>query len=229
MAEGVTGANPKAAALRILPLLELAGPDEIHALCRRAKTPYGPVAAVCVASRFVSLAKEILAGSLVRVATTAENAEAVAAAVAAGADEVEIAFGDAAMVRQCRAACRRAGGANALLTVNIESGRIGDLSRIRTAALAAIDAGADLVATASDGVEPGATIAAAQAILEAVAASRARRIWAGIKVVGGIRTLSEAVAYLGLAERLLGSEFLSPATFRFGSAVLLDDLQAALQ
>jgi deoxyribose-phosphate aldolase len=236
LAEGVAGANPKAAALRILPLLELSGDaaDEasIRLLCARARTPYGPLATVGVAPRFVALATEILGGSLVRVATTVESVEDIAGVVAAGADEVEIALpgdGGGALVRQCRIACRRAGGGNALLTINLESGRIGDPGRIRAAALAAIDAGADLVATASGRVEPGATLAAAQAMLEAIAAARARRIWAGIKVAGGIRTLSEAIAYLALGERLLGSEFLSPASFRFGSTELLDDLQAALR
>jgi deoxyribose-phosphate aldolase len=233
LAEGVAGANPKAAALRILPLLELRGDasDEagIRLLCARAKTPYGPLAAVAVAPRFVTFAKELLVGSLVRVATAAETVEDVAGMVASGADEVEIALLDGTPVRQCRIACRRADGANALLTVNLESGRIGDPTRIRAAALAAIDAGADLLATASGRVEPGATPAAAQAMLEAIAAARGRRIWAGIKVAGGIRTLSEAIAYLALGERLLGSEFLGPASFRFGSAELLDDLHAALR
>jgi deoxyribose-phosphate aldolase len=239
MADGVASRNPKAAALRILPLLDLAGSsadndgdaDGVRRLCARAKTPFGPVASVGVAPRYVPLAKERLAGSLVRVATTADTAEDVAAAIAAGADEVEIALPDAgagALVRQCRIACRREGGANALLKVNLESGRIGDPARIRAAALTAIDSGADVVATASLTVEPGATLAAAQAMLEAIATARARRIWAGIKVAGGIRTLSEAIGYVALAERLLGAEFLSPATFRFGSAELLDDLRAAL-
>jgi deoxyribose-phosphate aldolase len=235
MADGVATANPKAAALRILPLLELVGSagdaEAVRLLCGRAKTPYGPVASVGVAPRFVPVAKELLAGSLVRVATTVDTAGDVAAVIAAGADEVAIALSDAAagaLVRRCRIACRREGGANALLTINLESGRIGDPSRIRAAALAAIEAGADVVATASGAVEPGATLAAAQAMLEAIATARARRIWAGIKIAGGVRTLADAVGYLALAERLLGAEFLSPATFRFGSAELLDDLRAAL-
>jgi deoxyribose-phosphate aldolase len=226
LAEGVAGARPKAAALRILPLIELSGPEDIAILCAKAKTPFGPLAAVRVAPALVATAKAILAGSLVGVSTTAASVAEVAAAVAAGADEVEIA--DAALTRQCRIACRRPGGANASLTVNLETGRIGDAAIIRAAAAAAIDAGADRVATASGAVEPGTSLTAAQAILEAIAAARSRRIWAGIKIAGGIRTLSEAIGYLALGERLLGSEFLSPATFRFGSAELLDDLRAAL-
>jgi deoxyribose-phosphate aldolase len=227
LAEGVAGANPKAAALRILPLLELSGPEEIAVLCAKAKTPFGPLASVRVAPGLVSVAKGILTGSLVGVATTAVSVEAVVAAVAAGADDIEIS--DTALVRQCRIACRRAGGANASLTVNLETGRIGDAGRIRAAAAAAIDAGADRIATASGDAEPGVSLAAAQAVLEAIAAARSRRIWAGIKIAGGIRTLAEAIGYLALGERLLGSEFLSPATFRFGSAELLDDLRAALR
>lgn len=255
MADGIATANAKMAARRVLPLLDLSGLDEmadeasIRGLCARARTPAGPVAAVCVLPRFVTLAKHELAHSAVRVATVANFPDGAAdpasavmqteEAIAAGADEVEIVFpynaflaGDARLarelVRQCRRACRRPDGNSTLLKVILETGRLGDPATIRRAATDAIEAGADLVSTSTGKREPGATLAAATAMLEAIAASRSKRIWAGIAVAGSIRTLSEATAYMALGERLIGSEFLGPATFRIGSSLLLADVLAAL-
>jgi deoxyribose-phosphate aldolase len=207
------------------------------------------VAAISVPQRFVAPAKSLLAHSTVRVATvgnfpdgigeTADTVEETAAAVAAGADEVEIVFphrafltGDTQtgreLVRACRRACRRPDGPAALLKITLETGLLGDAATIRRAAIDAIEAGADLIVTATGTREPGTTIQAATAILDAIAASRSKRIWAGLKVAGGIGTLSEATAYLALAERRLGGEFLGPATFRLSSPRLLDEALAAL-
>ncbi len=110
----------------------------------------------------------------------------------------------------------------------LETGLLGDAATIRRAAADAIEAGADLVVTATGTREPGTTIQAATAVLDAIAASRSKRIWAGLKIAGGVGTLSEATAYLALAERRLGGEFLGPATFRLASPRLLDEALAAL-
>ena len=62
-------------ARRALPLLDLTSleasdtDEKIRALCARATTPAGYVAAVCVHPRFVALSKAALAGTGVRVAT----------------------------------------------------------------------------------------------------------------------------------------------------------------
>jgi deoxyribose-phosphate aldolase len=253
--DGITGADAKTAARRLLPLLDLADLDEaadeaaIRRLCTRARTAAGPVAAVCVWPRFVPLARQLLTHSAVRVATVANfpdgvadseaAAQETADAAATGADEIEIVFphqatlaGESAagrkMVRRCRHACRRTNGSSALLKVILETGRLGDAATIRRAATDAIEAGADVVATSTGRVEPGATIAAATALLDAIAAARTKRIWAGLKMAGGIGTVSEAMAYVALAERRMGGEFLGPATFRIAASRLLDDILAAL-
>jgi deoxyribose-phosphate aldolase len=245
----------KTAAQRVLPLIDLTNLDEaaddaaVERLCRDARTPFGPVAAVCVFPRFVALARERLAASAVRVAAVAnfpagapdlEAAVAeVEAIVASGADEVDLVFPWRAflaadreagkrMVRAARQACRRRPGGAALLKVILETGQLGDAATIRAAAGDAIDAGADFVKTSTGKTEPGASLPAAQAMLEAIKAARQRRIWAGFKASGGIRTLADATPYLGLADRLLGSEFVGPATFRFGASRLLDDVLRAI-
>ncbi|MBL8999347.1 MAG: deoxyribose-phosphate aldolase, partial [Gemmatimonadetes bacterium] len=62
-------------ARRSLPLVDLTSLDEdedaasTNALCARAVTPHGPVAAVCLWPRFVAQARAALAGTGVRIAT----------------------------------------------------------------------------------------------------------------------------------------------------------------
>jgi deoxyribose-phosphate aldolase len=249
----------QAAAQRILPLIDLtnldpqAGEADIRALCKRAVTPFGPVAAVCVYPRFVPLAKALLdrVGTHVQVATVCNfpggaadrdgAARETEDAVAAGADEIDVVLpyeaflaGDravaAALIAACRRACRSRAHERpaALLKVILETGRLGDAATVRAAADVAIEAGADFIKTSTGFVQPGATLPAATAILDAIAARRTQRIWAGIKVSGGIRTVAEATPYLVAAETKLGAEFVGPATFRIGASKLLDDVLAEL-
>ena len=46
----------------------------------------------------------------------------------------------------------------------------------------------------------------------------------GLKVSGGVRTTEDAAAYLALADQMLGPNWVSPGTFRFGASGLLVDL-----
>ena len=50
----------------------------------------------------------------------------------------------------------------------------------------------------------------------------------GFKAAGGIRTTTEAWAYLEMADRIMGEGWASPQTFRFGASGLLDSLIATL-
>ena len=75
-------------------------PARVRALCEKAQTPRGPVAAVCILPRLAAVAVEALQGSPVKVATVAnfpdgaydpDGAAATAAqAVADGVDEVDV-------------------------------------------------------------------------------------------------------------------------------------------
>ncbi|GHD56237.1 hypothetical protein GCM10017083_36150 [Thalassobaculum fulvum] len=94
------------AAVRAIACLDLTSLNDddtdaaIEALCARAVTPAGPVAAVCVYAPFVPLCRRLLDGSGVRVCTVVnfphgrEDATAVAAetraAVGDGADEIDV-------------------------------------------------------------------------------------------------------------------------------------------
>ena len=234
------------AAARILPLLDLTslGDDdtepEIEALCARALDV--GVAAVCVWPRFVPAAKARLARSPIRLATVANFPDGsddleraggeVAAALAAGADEIDVVApiqaildGDIGSVTEIVQACRRA-EPDVTLKVILETGRLLEPARIAAAARAAIMGGCDMLKTSTGKVVPGATLQAA-AVLLAVLEEADGRV--GIKFSGGIRTTRQAAQYLYLVDHFLGAGWTSPATLRFGASALLDDLLKILR
>lgn len=224
---------------RIVGLIDLTSLDEsdtaesVGALCDRAVTPLGPVAAVCVLPRFVALCADRLEGTGVRIATVAnfpagspevdEAARTTAAAVLEGADEVDVvapwqAFlaGDeavlTALVAACAAECDH-------LKVILETGSHPSEDASRSMAEAALAAGASFLKTSTGKVGQGATLHATRLLLD-VAAGRA-----GVKAAGGIRTAAVAQEYVALADaRQAGGA--SPRTFRLGASSLLDDLLA---
>jgi deoxyribose-phosphate aldolase len=237
-----------AAALTLVDLASETAPQEkdVPVLCGRARTPFGPVASVAVPTRFVALARERLAASGARVTAVPAGArdaqhlgDLIGEGVAAGADEIELAYpaarlldgdrdGAMAVLRLARAASRPKGGRRAFLKVALETGRLRDLELVRQAAEDAIAAGADMLATSSLATQPGASLPAAKAVLAVIKTARLQRLWIGFKAAGGIRALAEAEPYISLAQRMLGSEFVSPATFRLGGDGLLDDIAAIL-
>jgi len=60
-------------------------------------------------------------------------------------------------------------------------------------------------------------------MLEAIAVAG---LAVGFKASGGIRTFADAQAYLALADRIMGPDWVSAETFRFGASSLLDALLA---
>jgi deoxyribose-phosphate aldolase len=224
-------------AQRLLPLLDLTGHDVddtgVRRLCARARTPAGNVAAVCVPPRFVPLAKELLKGSAVPVSALAS--EDPAALVAAGVDEIDLALpfeqlrdGDRTALAALVASARAAAGRQLLLKVILETGLLADPARIRAAAEAAIEGGADMLVTASETAQPGASVEAAAILLKVIADRPPRHRWIGFKAAGGVRTLSDAQPYLALYDRMLGEGAASAAGFRVGGDALLNDLLLAL-
>jgi deoxyribose-phosphate aldolase len=249
MSERQTPAALRRVAQRLLPLLDLTslndGDDEaaIRKLCTQAQTPAGNVAAVCIWPRFIATAKHALENKAIPVAVvtnfpsgTADPEAAAAetaAAVAAGADEIDVVYpyrallaGDrklgVALVRACRQAC----GRTALLKVILETGQLGGL--VRSAAEAAIEGGADFLKTSTGKTQPGASLDAAATMLAVIAEARRNRLWIGFKASGGIRTLSDAQPYLALYDRVLGEGAASAANFRIGASSLLKDVLLAL-
>jgi deoxyribose-phosphate aldolase len=51
----------------------------------------------------------------------------------------------------------------------------------------------------------------------------------GIKPSGGIRTVADAKIYLDLADRIMGSGWATPRTFRIGASSVYEALIAAIE
>jgi deoxyribose-phosphate aldolase len=192
----VTADVDAALARRVLPLIDLTSltgeedEQQTVALCRQARTPAGDVAAVCVYPRWAAVAARELAGTPVAVAVVANfpqgdanparAREEAAQAIADGADEVDVVLpyqawsaGDEAGALAVVESARAAVPSPNRLKVILETGRLQRPDVIRTAAAAAIDAGADFVKTSTGKLQPGATPDAARAMLRRRAHARA--------------------------------------------------------
>lgn len=215
-------------------------PDGIDELCRRARE-HG-TAAVCVWPEFVSTCAAQLAGSRVRVATVVDfptGAEPVAdveaatrRALADGADDIDVVLpyeaflaGDEQRAGEMVSALAALIDEPHVLKVILESGALGSADTVGAAARLAIDCGADFVKTSTGKIPAGASLEAAGAMLEAI---RDADRPVGIKPSGGIRTFDEAMAYVDLADSVMGEGWATPATFRFGASGLLDSLLAVV-
>jgi deoxyribose-phosphate aldolase len=238
-------------AIRMMDLTTLEGrdtPGKIRALCAKAVHPQPgdpsipSVAAVCLYPSLIPEAKEALKGSTVKVASVATGFPSgqtfrdikvaeVKAAVAAGADEVDMVIdrgaflsGDYATVFDEIIEIRDATG-DAHLKVILETGELGTFDQVRRASILAMAAGADFIKTSTGKVQPAATLPVTLVMLEAIrdfekATGRA----VGMKPAGGIRTAKEAVQYLVVLYETLGPRWMTPERFRFGASTLLNDV-----
>jgi deoxyribose-phosphate aldolase len=213
----------------------------LSALARRATVK---PAALCIWARFIPVAVEALQDSGIPLcavanfpagtASTADAAEQTAAAVAAGAAEVDVVFpyraletGDTLAGLELVRACREACAERALLKVILETGQLASADRIRLAAEIAIDGGAHFLKTSTGKTRPAATPAAAAVLLEVIAAARTRGRSVGFKASGGIRSIEDAAGYLALFEQRFGAASASPGNFRIGASALFTELMAA--
>jgi deoxyribose-phosphate aldolase len=155
----------------------------------------------------------------------------VAAAVAAGADEVDMVIDRGAFLsgrydevfRQIVAVKEACGAAH--LKVILETGELGSYDNVRRASWLAMLAGGDFIKTSTGKVSPAATLPVTLIMLEAVRDFReltGRQI--GVKPAGGIRSAKDAIRYLVLVNEIAGDDWLDPAWFRFGASSLLNDL-----
>jgi deoxyribose-phosphate aldolase len=214
--------NPADIARRALPLVDLTNLDEsctaadILKLCEAAATPHGNVAALCIYPRWVSYARAVLKHPDIRIATVANFPDGGADEIAAiratvqafeeGADEVDVVMpwrtflaGDEQAASNLIAACRAVTPPGKLLKVILETGELKDAKNIN--------------------------VTAHLAMLRAIHES-GRPV--GFKAAGGIRTVDDATRYLALADRIMGADWATPKTFRFGASALLGNLLGAI-
>jgi deoxyribose-phosphate aldolase len=242
--------SPAILARRLISLTDLTSLNEsddaasVQALSLLAcQSPVRP-AAVCIWARFIPVALDALRHTGIPVcavanfphgaARTSGAVAETAAAVAAGAVEVDVVFpyrallaGDTQaglhLVRGCREACAE----RALLKVILETGQLASAGHIRLAAEIAIDGGAHFLKTSTGKTQPAATPDAAAVLLDVIAAAGRRGRSIGFKASGGIRTIDDAMVYLTLYEQRFGSESASPSNFRIGASALFKELLTA--
>lgn len=219
----------------------------IAAFCEKAQTSFGHVAAVCVYPQFVRLCAAQFAGTPVRTATVVNFPEgrddldsvllATGRALDDGAQEIDVVFpysrflaGDKdfahIFVESCKAAC----GDNVQLKVILETGAMPDVESIAEASRVALIAGADFIKTSTGKIPAGASLEAAAAMLLVIrelTPQLKRR--SGIKVSGGIREIPQAAAYVELAEKIMGKDWVAPETFRIGASRLVDEMRKEVE
>jgi deoxyribose-phosphate aldolase len=238
-------------AIRCCDLTTLEGSDsggKIRQLAAKAirPAPGDPnvphVAALCIYPRWVPLAKEVLAGSGVKVASVATafpsgqlsldlRLQEIERAVAEGADEIDIVISrgaflageDEAVFQEVVASKQAAGSAH--VKAILETGELGSFDRVRRASLVAMAAGADTIKTSTGKISPASTLPVALVMAEAIrdfADATGREV--GLKVAGGIRSSKDALRYLVVVKETLGDSWLTPDRFRIGASSLLNDL-----
>lgn len=239
--------DAETAARRALACLDLTNLDDgcdanaVADLCRRARTPHGSVAAVCVWPAFVTQCRKELAGSGVRVATVVNFPSGeeprkypmadTHKALDDGADEIDLvvpwrrlAAGHpkavVETVREIKDVC-----GTAPLKAILETGQLEAPTLIRRAAEAALAGGADFLKTSTGKVPVNATPEAAEILLAAI---RAGGRDVGLKPSGGVKTTADAAVYLELCDRMMGEGWATPAHFRIGASGVLTALLATL-
>ncbi|GLS91781.1 deoxyribose-phosphate aldolase [Psychromonas marina] len=215
--------------------------NKVIQLCKDAKTKAGDTAAVCIYPRFIPIARKTLAlqnSTTIKIATVTNFPHGnddldiafaeTRAAVAYGADEVDVVFPyraliagnsevGALMVAGCRAIC----GTNICLKVIIETGELKTEALIKQASDICIAAGADFIKTSTGKVAVNATLEATKVMLTSIKNS-GRNV--GFKAAGGVKDAVTAGQYLQLAREIMGDDWVNAGHFRFGASSLLVSL-----
>ena len=237
--------------IRMIDLTTLEGMDtkgKVKTLCAKARRPdpldnsVPSVAAVCVYSDLVSIAKENLTGTNIKVAAVATGFPAGRVSLAAklqdtndavsqGADEIDMVIDRGAFhegrffdiyeqILSIKEACK-----SAHLKVILETGELKTYDNVKKASWIAMLAGADFIKTSTGKVQPAATLPVTLVMLQAINEfERATGKIIGMKPAGGIKTTKDAMKYLVLVKETLGERWLNPDLFRFGASSLLNDL-----
>lgn len=218
--------------------------EKIKDFCEKAldfpkQKPYLSVPAVCIYSPFIRQAKQLLAGSNIRVATVAccfpsgqmpfdLKVKEVEYCVNEGADEVDMVISRGTFlagrydevfdeIKTIKATC----GDKAHLKVILETGELKTVQNIRKASELAILAGADFIKTSTGKVPMAATPLAAIVMIDTIKEyyeTTGKKV--GFKPAGGMKTPEDALTYYYLVKNILGEQWLNPNLFRVGTSRL---------
>ncbi len=197
------------------------------------------VPAVCIYSPFVRLAKELLRGSGIKVATVAcafpsgqmpfeLKRREVEYCVEQGADEVDMVISRGTFlagrldevyeeIKSVREAC----APPVRLKVILETGELKSVENIRRASEIAINAGADFIKTSTGKSPVSATPLAAIIMCDTIKEYfEATGRMVGFKPAGGMSTIDDALTYFYIVREVLGDRWLNKDYFRVGTSRL---------
>ena len=207
---------------------------QIRKLAKEAHSPLGAVAAVCIYPRYVSLLKDAFMQARLPILPVASvvnfpdgelPADEVIAeihyALQQGADEIDLViphphhrvYHDFDKKLDFIQACRNETHGKVLKLI-IESGQLSP-DEIQRYSTMGIKAGVDFLKTSTGKIAVGATLEAAEIMLNCIKVSGKR---CGFKAAGGIRSEADATAYMDLAEKILGKDFVQSTSFRLGAS-----------
>ena len=240
--------TPAPAWIELLDLtrLEVAVGDEdaVTDLCRRARTRYGNVAAVCVYPGYVGLARDLLTDSGIAIATVAnfpggdQRLEQVLAEVGRalrdGATEIDVVVpyrrwlqGDTHSVPALLDRVAEICAGRAQIKAILETGLIPSSAECQALAWACARPGVAFLKTSTGKAGRGATPEAVGDLVRVLASLRDAGRPMGLKIAGGVRTRDQLQCYYEIIVQTLGGGFFQPATLRIGASSLLDELLAA--
>ncbi len=201
------------------------------------------VAAVCVFPNFISLSKQVLSDTSVKIAgvsaafpTSQSFAEVkileTKIAIDAGADEIDVVMNIGKLqtneynviseeIKTLKSICGKKH-----LKVILETSLLPDLQTVETAGTLALKAGADFIKTSTGKNGSTASLDAFIVMCHCVknfyTQTGQKR---GIKPAGGISTGSQALHYYLAVKFILGNDWLKPDLFRIGASSLINDLE----
>ena len=223
-------------------------PNKVRQMCYKAQHLHDvheglpTVAAVCVYPSMVSVAREALKDSPIKIASVSTAFPSGQApfevkkmdtqfAIDSGADEIDMVIsrgkflaGDHAFVFDEIAAIKEICGAKRLKVI-LETGELATLDQVRRASDIAIHAGADFIKTSTGKIQPAATMQVTYTMLMAIRDHFDRTgKMVGMKPAGGISTSKLALHNLVMVNEILGEAWLSNEWFRFGASSLANDV-----
>jgi deoxyribose-phosphate aldolase len=199
-------------------------------------------AAVCVYPPFIRLARELLKGTGISIASVAGafpsgqsplpiRISEVRYALDEGAEEIDMVISRGRFLERDysyiydEVSAFREVSQEFLLKVIIETGELKSYEQIRKASEIVISAGADFIKTSTGKITPAATETAALVMLEVIRdeyLKSGKKI--GFKAAGGISEPEQAIHYYTLVYHQAGKPWLHKAFFRIGASRLLDNL-----
>lgn len=209
--------------------------EAINKLCQDSQShDQGSTAAVCVYPQFVQQAKSSLAGTNTKIATVANFPEGqspiesvieeCSKAIQDGADEIDCVFpyqayianpddpNIKAFLQELRQCC-----ADVTLKIILETGAFQDNQTLFRACKQCLKQNVDFLKTSTGKTTNGANLEATAVLAAAIEKMQSP---AGVKVSGGIKSLSQAANYYRLVSHYFKKNFLTTNRFRIGTSSL---------